>query len=532
MNRESPPQDQYPVRILVVDDHPNTATMLARALSQLGASIQVTSATSGQDALDKVRHTAVDILITDMIMPEMTGLELIEKLQNHPGGKPSYTYLITAYDVPGLKVSSQRLRVNEVILKPVRPERICQIAAQAIEEMNQTKKPLGKSPAPKRRFKILVADDMPDNITLLTRYLENEGYDHISAMDGLEALNKARNELPDMILLDINMPNKDGFAILEEIRANPATAHIPVIILTAARLEPMDVQFGLNLGADDYVTKPFDRRELMARIRAKLRVKEAEDIIRRRNRELSLLPEIGKELSECANTAEIANAALKRVVEALGAMEGHMVLLDEAGNATEWHKVPDSNGGEERGHMDIQRSLLEHITETRQGMIVNDTQSDPIWKMPAAASVRSAAVAPIFGRRGLLGLLFLTHEQENYFSQENLLLLQAIATQSAIAIENARLYENAAWQREQLKRMQNEFFVAVSHDLKNPIAFITQYSDLLTKAGPLNAQQREYVGHIQTSAGNMLERVESMLKLTSADLRQAEERRETMGAAL
>ena len=113
----------------------------------------------------------------------------------------------------------------------------------------------------------------------------------------METLDKVRDELPDLVLLDVNMPKKDGFTVLGEIRADPAVAHIPVIILTAARLNPSDVQSGFNLGADDYVTKPFDRHELMARIRTKLRVKEAEDVIRRRNRELNLLPEIGKELS-------------------------------------------------------------------------------------------------------------------------------------------------------------------------------------------------------------------------------------------
>ncbi|MDL1920480.1 response regulator, partial [Chloroflexi bacterium CFX5] len=282
----SPTKDM--VRILVVDDHPNTATTLARALAQIGPGVDVVSAVSGMDALAKVKDKGVDILFTDMIMPEMTGLELIEKMQNHPGGKPSYSYLITAYDVPGLKVTAQRLKVNDVIIKPVRPERICQIATRAIGEMTQASSPAGGKQPGKRKFKILVADDVLDNVTLLTRYLEYEGYDQIAAHDGQAALNKARDEMPDLILLDVNMPNKDGFTVLEEIRSDPAVAHIPVIILTAARLDPSDVQSGLNLGADDYVTKPFDRHELMARIRTKLRVKEAEDRIRRRNRELNL----------------------------------------------------------------------------------------------------------------------------------------------------------------------------------------------------------------------------------------------------
>ncbi|MBI2332836.1 MAG: response regulator, partial [Chloroflexi bacterium] len=189
---------QNMVRILVVDDHPNTATTLARALAQIGPSVDVVSAISGTDALEKVKDKGVDILFTDMIMPEMTGLELIEKMQNHPGGKPSYAYLITAYDVPGLKVTAQRLKVNDVIIKPVRPEKICQIATAAIDGMNHATNPTGKKTPAKRKFKLLLADDVMDNVTLLTRYLEYEGYDQIIARDGQETLNKVRDEMPDL----------------------------------------------------------------------------------------------------------------------------------------------------------------------------------------------------------------------------------------------------------------------------------------------------------------------------------------------
>src|SRR5690242_14704848 len=108
MNEQVISTDSH-VRILIVDDHPNTATTLARAISQLGAEIEVVSATSGKMALEQIGEDPVDLLITDMMMPDMNGLELIEKLQSHPGGRPAYTILITAYDVPGLKESARRL---------------------------------------------------------------------------------------------------------------------------------------------------------------------------------------------------------------------------------------------------------------------------------------------------------------------------------------------------------------------------------------------------------------------------------------
>ncbi len=276
---------------------------------------------------------------------------------------------MTAYDVPGLKVTAQRLKVNEVIVKPVRPERIFQIANNAIEEMNLSTKPVkAKTAKPaKKKFKILVADDRPDNITLLARYLEYEGYEHIIARDGLETLEKVRDELPDLVLLDVNMPHKDGFLVLEEIRGDPAVQHIPVIILTAARLDPSDVQSGLNLGADDYVTKPFDRHELMARIRTKLRVKETEDIIRRRNRELNLLPQIGKELSARVDIKDVANILLKRTVETLGAAQGNMIIFATADEAQQNFEVCISSEPSKADEVTLSDKLLKHIADRGKG---------------------------------------------------------------------------------------------------------------------------------------------------------------------
>lgn len=516
------------VRILIVDDHPSTATTLARALTQLGPSVDIVSATNGLEALEKVKNKGVDILITDMIMPEMTGLELIEKMQNHPGGRPAHTYLVTAYDVPGLKVTAQRLKVDEVLIKPVRPERIYQIVARNMEDMKHSTNPIKSAGREKRKFKILVADDRPDNVTLLARYLDYEGYDHVSAQDGLETLIKVQDEMPDLVLLDINMPNKDGFTVLEEIRANPALEHIPVIILTAARLDPADVREGLNLGADDYITKPFDRHELMARIRTKLRVKEAEDVIRRRNRELSLLPEIGKDLSARLDIQEIANVVLKRTAETFGALEGHMLLLDTDGNTVERYKISLTSEDNDANQIELDKSFFNRIVDTHQGMIIKNTKNDPHWKTNEGNPTRSAVVAPLFGRRELLGFLLLTQEMENYFTLEQLLLLQAIASQAAIAIENVRLYENVTQEQKRLERVKNEFIATASHDLKNPIMSISGYSDLLSKAGPLNSQQQDFVGYIQSSARNMLELVQNMLQLTEIDLQQMEDRLETL----
>jgi DNA-binding response OmpR family regulator len=115
--------------------------------------------------------------------------------------------------------------------------------------------------------KLLVVDDKPELRTLLKTYLTQEGYDVATAADGQEALFTARQQKPDLIILDLMMPEMGGY---EFLRAHSREAETPVIILTA-KLDESDKVLGLELGADDYMTKPFSPRELAARVRAVLR---------------------------------------------------------------------------------------------------------------------------------------------------------------------------------------------------------------------------------------------------------------------
>ena len=116
--------------------------------------------------------------------------------------------------------------------------------------------------------KILVVDDEKPIVEILKYNLEKEGYRVLTAFNGEEALNMALTEQPDLIVLDIMLPQKDGFAVCREIRAQQLD--IPIIMLTAKEME-IDKVLGLEMGADDYVTKPFSAREVTARVKAILR---------------------------------------------------------------------------------------------------------------------------------------------------------------------------------------------------------------------------------------------------------------------
>ncbi|MSU31683.1 MAG: response regulator transcription factor [Pedosphaera sp.] len=125
--------------------------------------------------------------------------------------------------------------------------------------------------------KILVVDDEPDALEVLEFNLKNAGYEVTTADDGETALKKARQQLPDLILLDLMLPEIDGLEVCKLLRRDTATSGIPIIMLTAKASE-IDRVVGLELGADDYVTKPFSPRELVLRVRNLLkRRSEGED---------------------------------------------------------------------------------------------------------------------------------------------------------------------------------------------------------------------------------------------------------------
>jgi adenylate cyclase len=125
---------------------------------------------------------------------------------------------------------------------------------------------------------ILVVDDVPDNVDILQMRLEAQGYEVITATDGLEALEKIRALLPDLVLLDVMMPKLDGIETVKRLKAAASLPFIPVILVTA-KADASDVIAGLESGGDDYLTKPVDHAALSARVRAMLRIKALHDTV-------------------------------------------------------------------------------------------------------------------------------------------------------------------------------------------------------------------------------------------------------------
>ncbi|MEH2161150.1 MAG: hybrid sensor histidine kinase/response regulator [Nostoc sp.] len=124
-------------------------------------------------------------------------------------------------------------------------------------------------------YRILAVDDIQDNLILVQTILESEGYKIDLASDGIKALRQVEQSPPDLILLDVMMPGIDGYEVTRRIRQNPAISYIPILLITA--FHESSVVEGLDVGADDFIRKPFDTDELLARVRSLLRLKHSLD---------------------------------------------------------------------------------------------------------------------------------------------------------------------------------------------------------------------------------------------------------------
>ncbi len=164
---------------------------------------------------------------------------------------------------------------------------------------------------------ILVVDDVPDNVDILQMRLESQGYEVVTAGDGVEALEKIRGLLPDLVLLDIMMPKMDGIEAVKRLKADASLPFIPVILVTA-KADDKDVITGLESGGDDYLTKPVDHAALSARVRSMLRIKALHDTVQVQAQRLE---EQASELAAWNKTLEQRVAGQVGEIERIGRLK-------------------------------------------------------------------------------------------------------------------------------------------------------------------------------------------------------------------
>lgn len=181
---------------------------------------------------------------------------------------------------------------------------------------------------------ILAVDDIPENLEILRVRLEANGYDIVTAADGEEGLTAARQHQPDLILLDVMMPKRDGISVLRELKSDPVLGTTPIILVTA-KADTRDVVEGLDAGGDDYLTKPFEHAALLARVRSMLRQKALHDQVQKQAETLrtwnqSLEARVAAQVAEIERFGRLRRFLPKQVAELVlkSANDGDLLKSD------------------------------------------------------------------------------------------------------------------------------------------------------------------------------------------------------------
>ena len=294
-----------------------------------------------------------------------------------------------------------------------------------------------------RRPLVLIADDQDHAVVLLKRIFERDGFDVESARDGEIALDKARSLRPDLILMDVQMPKVNGFEVTRQLRENPATERIPVIFVTAAAREPSDVAHGLNLGADDYIRKPYDYHELLARARSKMRARQLEDRLQRRSEELEALVRIGGELNQRLGIDELAELILEIASQEFDAAFAELVLFDPHGAPT---LVCDSQRGMSDPATALETlsdpySLMSLVYRSGEPLLLPGDHDHPeVLAQLARSNLSSGMASPLKHHGRLLGTLVVGTGDSRRLGGSDLRMLRSISEQAALAVRNAQLY--------------------------------------------------------------------------------------------
>ena len=179
--------------------------------------------------------------------------------------------------------------------------------------------------------RILIVDDNPTNLEVLQVRLKAQGYELVTAVDGMDALAKVREFEPDLVLLDVMMPKLDGISVVKQLRQDSTFRFMPVILVTA-KADTRDVVAGLEAGGDDYLTKPFEQAALVARVRSMLRIKELHDKVQAQSEQLSgwnqsLEKRVAEQLAELERISRLQRFLAPQVAKIIASSDASEVQL-------------------------------------------------------------------------------------------------------------------------------------------------------------------------------------------------------------
>jgi DNA-binding response OmpR family regulator len=246
--------------ILVVEDDPDIANMLRMFFTGEGYNVTITP--HGRQTLILCREQLPNLIILDIMLPDTDGFAVFQQLRMDPYTRPIPVIFLTQKDGRSDQLAGLELGASDYITKPfdLRELKI------RVRNLLQAIKQKAVKPRISYKGRLLIVEDNIDIATILHTFLTESGFQAEFVATGRAALEVCQQKLYDLILLDVQLPDLEGYEIIKELRQNVRTVHTPIVFLTH-RAEQKDRLKGLELGADDYVTKPFDIDELYLRVR-------------------------------------------------------------------------------------------------------------------------------------------------------------------------------------------------------------------------------------------------------------------------
>lgn len=298
--------------------------------------------------------------------------------------------------------------------------------------------------------KILVIDDNQEIRTYLQKkVLEPAGYVFLSASDGSEGLQRALEERPDLILLDLKLPDMYGLEILEALRDHQV--EIPVILMTFYGSESIAVR-AFRLGVRDYLSKPFESEEVLESISRALtesrlaqELARANDLLKQRVAELVTLHDLVKSITSISELDALLNRIVEAAIYITGADEGSLLLSDEKSGEI-YMRASKTFGQRAVQNLKtrVEDTLVRNVIRTGEPIMLGDSAEDRLIKVRTGYLAKSLLYVPLKIREEVIGVLGTINVVSNYiFDQNDLRQLSTLADYVAVAIENARLREIA-----------------------------------------------------------------------------------------
>jgi DNA-binding response OmpR family regulator len=313
--------------------------------------------------------------------------------------------------------------------------------------------------------RILIVDDSFDNRLLLSSQLRMHGYQILQAEDGREGIEVSTREKPDLILLDVMMPTMSGFEVCAYLKNQTETAHIPIIMVTALR----DVEYrieGIEAGADEFLSRPHNREELLVRVRALVQLKRARDRLEKERNNLQLLYEVSRATTTQLYLPQMMVEIITHTCEAVEGTKGTILLLNEGGQVTHKINLREGQAAEVKSTVSetvFREGLVGWLIRNNQGIIIEDVEQDERWvALPDDEPTGSVIGIPLSRTKGVVGVMLLTHPQPDYFKSDHLALVETIGAQATAAIENAYLFAEISEQQRRLQTILAQSTDAIS----------------------------------------------------------------------